>query len=99
MRESKKVSRDKVGNVVTWANKKFQDAFASVKKSAVVLRQELEDLRADEVEVTFGLKTTGEAGNFAVGQVGAEANYTITLKWKNNEEVKQIKSEANRQLN
>ena len=31
--------------------------------------------------MTFGLKTTGEAGLFAVGKVGLEANYTVKLKW------------------
>ena len=42
----------------------------------------------DEVEVTFGLKAAGEAGNFAVAKVGAEASYTVTLKWKREEEKK-----------
>jgi len=37
------------------------------------------------VEVKFGLKATGEAGNylFAIGKVGVEANYEVTLKWSN----------------
>ena len=78
-----KASRDTLGNVVVSVNKKFEVAFAGVKKSAAILRQQLEELRADEVEVTFGLKATGEAGNFAIGQVGMEANYTVTLKWSN----------------
>lgn len=78
-----KASRDKVGNVIASVNQKFEDAFAGVKKSALVLRHQLEEMRADEVEVTFGLKATGEFGNFAVGQVGAEANYTVKLKWSN----------------
>lgn len=82
-----KVSRgDKVGNVISSVNQKFTDAFAGVKASAVVLRRQLEELQADEVEVTFGLTATGEFGNFAIGQVGAEANYEITLKWKNTPE-------------
>lgn len=78
-----KASRDKVGNVIAQAGQKFEDAFASVKKSAVIVRHQLEDMRADEVEVTFGLKATGEFGNFAIGQVGGEANYTVKLKWNN----------------
>lgn len=36
-----------------------------------------------EIEVTFGLKATGEAGNIAVGKAGAEANYNVKLTWKN----------------
>lgn len=78
-----KASRDPLGNAIVSANKKFEAAFDSVKKSAVIVRRQLEDLRADEVEVVFGLKATGEAGNFAIGQVGVEANYTVTLKWNN----------------
>lgn len=73
----------KVGNVIASVGQKFEDAFAGVKKSAVVLHHQLEELRADEVEVTFGLKATADAGNFAIGQVGAEANYTVKLKWSN----------------
>jgi hypothetical protein len=36
-----------------------------------------------EVEVTFGIKATGEAGNVAVGKVGGEANFAVKLAWKN----------------
>lgn len=35
-----------------------------------------------EVEITFGLKATGEASNIAVGKAGTEANYNIKLVWK-----------------
>lgn len=35
-----------------------------------------------EVEVTFGLKATGEASNIAVGKAGSEANYNVKLVWK-----------------
>jgi hypothetical protein len=35
-----------------------------------------------EVEITFGLKATGEIGNVAVGKVGGEVNYTVKLVWK-----------------
>ncbi|MBE7552400.1 MAG: hypothetical protein HS126_15125 [Anaerolineales bacterium] len=79
----KPASRDKTGEVVAAATRKFEEAFTAVKKSAVVLRRQFEEMRADEVEVVFGLKAVGEAGNFAIGKAGAEANYTVTLKWKN----------------
>ena len=48
-----KASRDGIGNVITSANRKFEDAFAGVKSSAMALRQQLEEMQADEVEVTF----------------------------------------------
>jgi len=78
-----RASRDRAGNVITSVNQKFEDAFAGVKQSALALRQQLEEMQADEVEVTFGLKAAGEAGNFAIGKVGVEANYTVKLKWSN----------------
>ena len=78
-----KAARRKDGNVIIKAGQKFQAALASVKQSAVTLRQELDELKADEVDVKFGLKTTGELGNFAIGEVGVEANYEVTLKWSN----------------
>ena len=45
----------------------------------------------DEVEVTFGLKATGEVGNFAMAKVGTEASCTVTLTWKRKEESKGTK--------
>jgi Trypsin-co-occurring domain 1 len=39
-------------------------------------------IKPSEAAITFGLKVTGEAGNIAVGQVGGEVNYTVTLTWK-----------------
>lgn len=35
-----------------------------------------------EIEITFGLKVTGEAGNIAVGKVGSDINYQVRLAWK-----------------
>lgn len=43
----------------------------------------------NEVEMTFGLKATGEVGNFAVAKAGAEANYTVKLTWKREEDNKE----------
>lgn len=36
----------------------------------------------DEIEINFGLKATGEAGNIAVGKASGEVNYAIKLSWK-----------------
>ena len=81
-----KASRGKDSNVIVKAGKKFSDALESVRIQALLMYDKLEDLRADEVEVKFGLNTTGEVGNFAVGKVGVEANYEVTLKWSNQDE-------------
>lgn len=76
-----KVARDD-GNVFIQAGKKFREAIRSAKASTLTLLSELNDLPIDEMQVSFGLKSTGEAGFFAVGKVGMEANYQVTLKWK-----------------
>ena len=55
----------------------------SVRLSALAIKHKLEDARADEVQVKFGLTTTGKLGNFAIGEVGISANYEVTLTWKN----------------
>ncbi|OQY46553.1 MAG: hypothetical protein B6242_07455 [Anaerolineaceae bacterium 4572_78] len=74
---------DDMGNIIQSAEQTLGDAFDAVHKSVVIMRSRLQELKADEVEVTFGLKATGDAGNFAIGKVGAEANYSVKLKWKN----------------
>jgi hypothetical protein len=74
---------DTAGNVINAAGQRFVDALAGVKKSARIIRAQLDELKADEVEVSFGLTATGEFGNFAIGQVGGEANYSVKLKWSN----------------
>ena len=89
-------------NVILRSRQRFSEALEGVVAQAQALKARLEALRADEVEVTFGLKTTGELGNFAVGKVGVEANYTVKLKWENPKEseaakrVKKLRARAAR---
>ena len=64
------------------AQQSFDSALDGVKSSASILRRTFHDLEADETEVSFTLKTIGEIGVFAVGKLGAEANFQVTLKWK-----------------
>jgi Trypsin-co-occurring domain 1 len=35
----------------------------------------------DQIEIAFALKATGELSNLAVGKLGGEANYSVTLTW------------------
>ncbi len=67
---------------ITQATQTFQQALEPFHKGAQWMLQQLSDLKADEVELKFGLVTIGEVGSFAIGKVGAEANYEVTLKWK-----------------
>jgi hypothetical protein len=74
---------DAAGNAINAAGQKFSQALAGVKQSAQIIRTQLDELKADQVEVTFSLTATGDFGNFAIGQVGGEANYKVVLKWNN----------------
>ncbi|MEK7787621.1 MAG: CU044_2847 family protein [Chloroflexota bacterium] len=74
---------DKDGNIIVKAGKKFGEALDGVQAQAKEFIVKLKPTAADEIEVKFSLKSTGELGNFAVGSVGVEAAYEVTLKWKN----------------
>jgi len=72
-----KTFSEKIGETL-----QFDHAFASAKKSIQIMKTAFEEAKADEVEVKFGLKATGEfGGSFIVAKGGVEANYEITLKW------------------
>jgi hypothetical protein len=64
------------------AAKSFSESLDAVKSAAQTMRQKFADLAADETEVTFALKTTGEVGMFGVAKVGADAIFQVTMKWK-----------------
>jgi hypothetical protein len=68
----------------------FDGALENVRKSSDVLVQKLRSLSdpPNEMEVSFSLKAVGELGNLVVGKGSAEANYTVTLKWKRGEDGK-----------
>ena len=78
------VTRSGLSDKIEQAKTSFDAALDSVRLSAIQIRKKLHDVQADEVEVKFGLKATGELGNnmFAVSKAGLEANYEVTLKWK-----------------
>ena len=59
----------------------FEEAVANVKTGAQMIIDELCDLELEEIEVTLGLKMTGDAG-FVIAKASAEANFSIKVKWK-----------------
>lgn len=75
-----KASRGGVNVIETGRN--FTEALASVRGSLQAMVTELNALQVEEAEVKFGLKAVGEAGLIAVGKVGGELNYEVTLRWK-----------------
>ena len=69
------------GNIIIKAEHSFKDALKSIRSSVTTLWQGFADVQADDIEVTFGIKTVGEVGMFAVCKAGAEVNYEVKLRW------------------
>ena len=69
------------------AKQSFDASVENVRKSADLLVSKLRALSdpPDEMEVSFSLKASGELGNIAIGKAGAEANYTVMLRWRKEE--------------
>lgn len=84
-----KVSRvgEAVQDAVQEVQTKFEDALHAVHHNAQTIIGKVKGLSdpPDEIEVTFGLKATGELGNFAVAKASAEANYAVKMTWKRDE--------------
>lgn len=79
--------QEKAGEAIAQATATFEEGLEVVRRNAAAFIKKLRGLSdpPDEVEVTFGLKAIGEVGNFAVAKAGAEANYTVKLRWKREE--------------
>lgn len=75
------------GEIAAKATQTFEAALEKVKPAAAAIISKLRDLAdpPDEMEVEFGLKLSADAGAF-LASAGAEANYTVTLTWKREEE-------------
>ena len=65
------------------AKQTFDEALKNLTPMIKGVKKRLDALSdpADEVEVKFSVKLTGEAGA-VLTKVGGEATYEITLKWK-----------------
>jgi hypothetical protein len=61
---------------------KFTDAIKGARTQAQILLNEINELKVNEAEIKFGLTATGEVGNIAIGKIGMDVNYEVTLKWK-----------------
>ena len=84
-------SRDgEFGKTVVKAQKTFAEAVDHVRGAANQIVTKLRDLSdpPHEIEITFGLKASGELGNLVVGKGGLEANYTVKMKWDRSKEAK-----------
>lgn len=72
------------GEIAAQARQTFDNALSGLTPMVKTLKKRLDALNdpADEVEVKFSVKLTGEVGA-VITKVGGEATYEITLKWKN----------------
>ena len=75
------------GKAITAAQMPFEQAVGYIiQRNAKVFLRAIRDLpqqdHPESLEVTFGLKATGEAGNAAIAKATGEANYTVKLTWK-----------------
>jgi hypothetical protein len=80
--------KDGLKSAVSVAIKPFEVAIcAAMRHNVEGLMKAVRELEEppSEVEITFGLKATGEASNIAVGKAGSEANYNVKLVWKRND--------------
>ncbi len=81
----KEVTQKTVAAAVAIAENTFEETVERIiVQNAQVLASAIQQapMRPTEMEVSFGIKVTGEIGNAAICKVGSEANYTVKLIWK-----------------
>ncbi len=69
--------------VIVKAQQSLEKSLEKVKPAAQFIILQLRKLHdaPSEIQVTFGLKLSADAGA-VLASAGAEANYTVTLKWE-----------------
>jgi hypothetical protein len=78
-------ARDQADEAVAAAQSGFEEAVrraVSVNARAFLAAADALDTPPAEMEITFGLKVTGEAGNLAVRKVAGESNYQVRMVWR-----------------
>ncbi|WP_341676978.1 CU044_2847 family protein [Niveibacterium sp. SC-1] len=76
---------DKIRETIAAARDSLDGAMRrAVSGNARAIIEAVQDLPRppSEIEISFGLKVTGEAGNIAVGKAGSDVNYQVKLVWK-----------------
>jgi len=66
------------------AHQTFDEAAENARKAALIILEKMRGLHEspEKVEITFGLKASGELGSLVVAKAGIEASYSIKLTWK-----------------
>jgi hypothetical protein len=70
-------------DIMVKAEQTFESALARIKPAVRAIAASIHDVYhpADEVEVTFGIKLSAEAGAI-ITSTSTEANFEVKLKWK-----------------
>jgi hypothetical protein len=87
-READVVRGARPGELAKQATETFEQAAENARKAALVVLEKVRGLHdsPDEVEITFGLKASGELGSIVVAKASAEASYSVKLTWKKTEQ-------------
>ncbi len=75
---------ERLRSAVAAANTSLEGALAAVvRANTQAFLKAVDSLpdAPDQVEIEFALTATGEVSNLAVGKLGGEANYKVTLSW------------------
>ncbi len=85
------VKASRSDGVIDKAHQTLEKSLEKVKPAAQFVIQKLRELHdaPDEVQVSFGLKLSAEAGA-VLASGGVEANYIVTLKWVKEKEKHKI---------
>jgi hypothetical protein len=78
-------ARNQAGEAVAVAQGGFEQAVrraVSLNVRAFLAAAEALEEPPAEMEITFGLKATGEVGNLAVGKVAGECSYQVKMLWR-----------------
>ncbi len=78
------VKAARLGEVAERARETFEQAVENARNAALVIVDKVRGLydSPDEVEVTFGLKASGELNTLVVAKAGIEASYSVRLTWR-----------------
>jgi hypothetical protein len=82
--ESGTVKAGRLSDVTKQAQETFENAVENAHKAVLIVLDKVQELlqAPDQVEITFGLKASGELGTLVVAKAGIEANYSVKLMWK-----------------
>lgn len=78
-------ARNQAGEAVAVAQSEFEQAVrrtVSLNVRAFLAAAGALEEPPAEMEITFGLKATGEVGNLAVGKVAGECSYQVKMVWR-----------------